>query len=59
MMAIAEVSRWLATLPANGDIAIDDGGLSLVLVAPPDDTDPPYLEVGGLPDNDDDWESAS
>jgi hypothetical protein len=41
---VNELIRWARTLPDDADVAIDDGGLSLVEV----DGDA-YLEVGGLP----------
>ena len=40
-----EVQGWLEQLPHNARIAIDDGGLCLVVVG--DETD--YCEVGGVP----------
>ena len=39
------VREWLATLGDDAEVAIDDGGLMLVLVDNPD----VYLEVGGVP----------
>jgi hypothetical protein len=41
-----EVEAWLKTIPPETWIAIDDGGLSLVVV----DNQDVYIEVGGLPE---------
>lgn len=48
-MAISakEVIRWLRTLDQDAEIAIDDGGLTLVEI-----DGEAYLEVGGFPDPD-------
>ena len=45
MMNAGQVREWLAGLNDDTDVAIDDGGLILVLVDNPD----VYLEVGGVP----------
>lgn len=52
MMSVAEVKDWLATLSPESGVAIDDGGLSLVEVKEHTETGA-YLEVGGVPDDDD------
>lgn len=46
MVGVPELQAWLATLPADGFVAVDGGGLALVLVEDPDT----YYEVGGIPD---------
>jgi hypothetical protein len=45
MMRSKEIQDWLDTLGDDAEVAIDDGGLMLVLVDNPD----VYLEVGGVP----------
>ena len=45
MMRVKEVRKWLDTLADDFEVAIDDGGLMLVLADNPD----VYLEVGGVP----------
>ena len=59
-----ELIRWLNTLPEDADVAIDEGGLTLVEVEfipnhNPDYQGPyeetgAYLEVGGIPLGDED-----
>lgn len=47
-MLPGEIIRWLKTLDPAQPVGIDEGGTALVI----DDDDPwdgPYLEVGGLP----------
>lgn len=62
MIDAKELIRWLQTLDEDADVAIDDGGLTLVQVLPgtdPHDKTPagPYIEVGGIPlDEDEDEE---
>jgi hypothetical protein len=49
MMLQKEVMKWLKTIPEDSGIAIDDGGLALVeLDADNDETDN-YIEIGGIP----------
>lgn len=50
MMSVTEVKRWLATMPDDGFVAIDDGGLALVEVDADGETLDAYLEVGGAAD---------
>jgi hypothetical protein len=47
-MAISklELLNWVSSIPDKNDIAIDDGGLALVVVGNEDI----YLEVGGIPE---------
>ena len=47
-MDVNELIRWLRTLPDNADVAIDEGGLTLVEVG-----GDAYMEVGGIPRDDD------
>ena len=49
MMSVREVKRWLDTLDPDECVGVDEGGLTLV-----NETGKAYLEVGGLPDPDDD-----
>jgi hypothetical protein len=46
MMTVREVAAWLDSLDGEQHVAVDEGGLTLVVVEDPD----VYLEVGGLPD---------
>jgi hypothetical protein len=50
MMTAGELRRWLDTIDPEETIAVDDGGLTLVLVS----DENVYMEVGGLPDDEDD-----
>jgi hypothetical protein len=43
MVRKEEIERWLATLPAETPVGVDDGGLALRVCG-----DEPYLEVGGI-----------
>jgi hypothetical protein len=45
-MSIQELRTWLDTLEAGAQVAIDEGGLSLVQVGTEGDV---YIEVGGEP----------
>lgn len=47
MMSVTEVREWLASLPDDAMVAVDDGGLCLQLVS----DESVYCEVGGLPDH--------
>ena len=40
-----ELQDWLATLPEGAEVAVDEGGLTLVEVG-----QDAYVEVGGIPD---------
>lgn len=55
-IAIQELKRWLNTLPKDGSVAIDEGGLTMTCLEDED----AYIEVGGdsedLEDGDsEDW----
>lgn len=47
MICVADLRKWLKTLPASEYVGIDEGGLTLRAV-----NGPAYLEVGGIPDTD-------
>jgi hypothetical protein len=47
MLTVAELQRWLGTVPEDSQIAVDEGGLTLVVVG----DEGVYLEVGGVPDD--------
>jgi hypothetical protein len=47
MLSNAELKAWLATLPDEATIGVDEGGLTLRVV-----DDDAYLEVGGMPSPD-------
>ena len=53
MMRAREVQEWLEPLNPDDRVAIDEGGLTLVVVGREDKA---YLEVGGIPLDDDRWE---
>lgn len=43
-----ELKQWINSLPNNSHVGIDDGGLTLQIIDNPEI----YLEIGGLPEND-------
>lgn len=47
-----EIERWLSTLPDDANVAIDEGGLSLVEVNADGSEGEVYLEVGMTPAED-------
>ena len=47
MMTVREVTDWLNTMSDLNHVAIDDGGLSLVMVEDP----AIYIEIGGIPED--------
>lgn len=49
MIDIKELKRWLATLNPEGFVAVDDGGLTLVELNEHLNETGAYLEVGGIP----------
>ena len=53
MMSVIEVKRWLATIPDDGFVAIDDGGLALVEVTTNGEPLVAYLELGGACESED------
>ncbi len=48
MMRVYELREWLQSLDYRDNVAIDEGGLSLVLVGEPE----VYIEIGGEPEED-------
>ena len=52
MMAVdkKEIMDWLNSLPEGTEVGIDDGGMILHVVGDPK----PYLEIGGIPEDEDD-----
>lgn len=55
MIDVSELKRWARTLTPGNDVAVDDGGLTLVELDDGVETGA-YLEVGGIPlpgDNED------
>lgn len=48
MITAKALREWLATVPENAEIGIDEGGLQLQVVTA--HLWGPYLEVGGMPD---------
>lgn len=55
MISVSELLDWVATLPLNHNVAIDEGGLTLVEVDLELKTTEAYLEVGGEPENEMPW----
>jgi hypothetical protein len=53
MMRAMEVEEWLESLNPDDPVAIDDGGLKLVVIGREDEA---YLEVGGISRHNDRWE---
>lgn len=54
-VTVAELRRWLDTLPDAAEVAIDEGGLTLREVAEDPNTGAcAYLEVGGMPGDEED-----
>ncbi len=51
MMSKKQLERWLKTLPKDANIAIDDGGLSLVEIDEDLKETGDYLEIGGKPED--------
>ena len=51
MLRVAELQRWLGTLPKDSQVAVDEGGLTLVVVG----DQGVYLELGGVPDDAECW----
>ena len=47
-VAVAELRDWLSPLKDADQVALDDGGLALVLI---DHEDEIYFEIGGVPDD--------
>jgi hypothetical protein len=53
MLSVLRVKDWLASLDPNGDVAVDGGGLNLVELDKEGKPTEAYLELGGIPDEDD------
>lgn len=49
MMRASEVKKWLAGIPDGHNIAVDDGGLTIVEVGTNNEETGAYLEIGGTP----------
>lgn len=54
MIDIVALKEWLTSLSCEGYVAIDEGGLTVVEVGPDGNPSGAALEVGGLPEPDDD-----
>lgn len=50
MTTAKELGEWIATLSPDTQLAVDDGGLTIVEVNNERDI---YFEIGGTPDEDD------
>lgn len=53
MMTKKEVLEWLETLDDDSGVAIDEGGLCLVEIDENGEETESYIEVGGIPDEED------
>ena len=53
-MSVSDVLRWLKTLDPDDEVAVDEGGLELISMKDPH----VYLEVGGVPEDEDDEDEA-
>lgn len=51
-MPVRELRGWLDTLGDDQLVGVDEGGLCLVVAGDPE----PYLEIGGMPDDEEDTE---
>lgn len=49
MLSVLRAQDWLASLDPNGDPAVDDGGLNLVELDQHGQPTGAYLELGGIP----------
>jgi hypothetical protein len=60
MNSVSELRDWLANFPLDYGVAIDDGGLTLVVLDPSLDQ-VGYNEIGGLPrpEEDDTYENQN
>jgi hypothetical protein len=58
MMAVAEVREWLETLAGDSGVAVDEGGLMLVEVNAQGEQIDNYLEVGSVPEDDEEEDGA-
>jgi hypothetical protein len=54
MIQVAELQEWLATLKPHHYVGVDEGGLTLTVNHHPE----VYLEVGGIPEDEDPLEEA-
>lgn len=51
MMTVGELRAWLAPLHEQTNVAIDEGGLTLVELYSNNQPSQTYLEIGGIPDD--------
>jgi hypothetical protein len=56
MIGKAELLRWVKTLSAESCVGIDEGGLCLCEVGPDDQVTEAYIEVGGVPEEEEEEE---
>ena len=49
MIEKSELQAWLDTLSEDADVAIDDGGLTIVEIGDDGEPTEAYLEIGGIP----------
>jgi hypothetical protein len=49
MIDIPELKRWIETLDPQGDVAVDEGGLTLLEIGKDGKPTGACLEVGGVP----------
>jgi hypothetical protein len=49
-ITVNELQKWLDALQPNDEVAVDDGGLTIVVVG----REEVYCEIGGVPTDDED-----
>ena len=49
MTPVEELKRWIETLDPQNEIAVDDGGLTIVELTPDGVETGAYFEIGGTP----------
>ncbi len=53
MVRLSELQKWLKTLPIDALVGVDEGGLTLITHVQSGQEEPfPYLEIGGIPEDD-------
>lgn len=56
-MSVRDLKEWLDGLPSDAEVGVDEDGLCLRVVKPPEDDrfeEQAYCEVGGLPEDEED-----
>lgn len=50
-LSVTDLKAWIETLGPENAVAVDDGGLTLVEIAPNGEETGAYLELGGIPED--------